>query len=162
MSREHSTVNFQVAPDLFDLRHGAGVVDVPGNNMPAERVAQRQRLLQIHQIARLLFAEVGLVEGFAEHIKHQLFTLHRRHGQTGAVHRDAVAQTDRAIKRAVRHHRNTPRRAFHFDINDIAKSLNNSCKHGFSFPDPKYLFCLSIVVWYIALINTSSPTCSMD
>jgi hypothetical protein len=70
---------------------GAHGVDMAGDEVSANRVADLERAFDVHAAARLQLAEIGPREGFFAGLKGERVAVDRDHRQTTAVERDAVA-----------------------------------------------------------------------
>src|SRR3954468_2764129 len=76
---------------LLDRFDRAGPVDMTLDEVAAEAVADAQRQLEVHSVARLQPAERSDVERLLHHVGLEAVAVDRDRGQADAVHRNRIA-----------------------------------------------------------------------
>lgn len=117
-----------VLPDALVIEHFGASVDVPLDEMAAEPVADAQGALQVDRCARGEGSQIGETQGFVEQIEAHRPILHFRHGEAGAVVRNALAQRDLVGEGSLHPQRRPGRDRFQRD--DLSASFDDACEHG--------------------------------
>ena len=117
-------VKVQIDAQLLDVPDG---IHVSLDEVTAEPAVGAQRPLQVHVAAARQAPERGDANGFRSDVRVKLLTFRKDHGQTHAVHRDAVS--GRELRRQRRRNAQPAPAARGFALDELAHRFNEACEH---------------------------------